>query len=49
MAMDANLQTKQIKTANLAKKFRWTVVIWLLIGVLSIILTVRTFRLLPRK
>ncbi|WP_241840595.1 MFS transporter [Fictibacillus sp. S7] len=32
MAMEANLQTKQVKTANLAKKFRWTVVIWLLIG-----------------
>ncbi len=30
--MEARLETKQAKQVNFARKFRWTVVIWLLIG-----------------
>ncbi|MCQ6264763.1 MFS transporter [Fictibacillus sp. WQ 8-8] len=30
--MEARLETKQAKPVNFARKFRWTVVVWLLIG-----------------
>ncbi|PLT29226.1 MFS transporter [Peribacillus deserti] len=30
--MEAKLETQQVKSVNFARKFRWTVVIWLLIG-----------------